>query len=287
MLKLFPKITWLVCFIVAWSVLLILAPSPLLQLVKYAHYSLLGVLGAIFANSTGAGGGVVFIPAFHHLAFSSEQSIATSLAIQCFGMTAGAITWGTHYQRCTKSLRVWQGFTKISLFASCVSVLGVWFIYSTNQLMPTSLHYSFSWFSLILGGLMLLTLLMAKPHRERSQISKFDWLMLALLSLIGGMITAWLSVGVGELLAIYLILRRFDITMAVSIAVVVSAVTVWSAIWQHTVVAFHVVWQVVIFAGPSAILGGIFAKTLVSYLSARKLKLFFACWLLIIGMVGI
>jgi uncharacterized membrane protein YfcA len=75
--------------------------------------------------------------------------------------------------------------------------------------------------------------------------------------------------------------------MAVAAAVIFSAFTVWSAIWQHTLIQFEIYWQVVLFAGPGALLGGIFSKTLVTQFSATKLKLFFAFWLLIIGLIGI
>jgi len=59
--------------------------------------SLLGVVGAVFANLSGAGGGVVFIPVFSELGLTESQSVATSFAIQSFGMTAGAITWSLYY----------------------------------------------------------------------------------------------------------------------------------------------------------------------------------------------
>ena len=130
----------------------------------------------------------------------------------------------------------------------------------------------------------ILTIYFVKPHRERSQIYLFDYLALVLIGLLGGAVTAWLSVGVGELLVIYLIFRRFDINMAIASAVVVSAISVWVAIGQ---VHQDVYWQVLLFAGPGAILGGIFAKTLVVHMSATRLKLFFAFWLLIIGSIGI
>jgi uncharacterized membrane protein YfcA len=142
-------------------------------------------------------------------------------------------------------------------------------------------------FSLVLGVFIIVTVFFLKGHRERSQLYLFDWFALIAIGLFGGALTAWLSVGVGELLAIYLILRRFNISLAVAAAVIFSAFTVWAAIWQHTFIQFDVYWQVVIFAGPGAVLGGIFAKTLVTHLSATKLKLFFAFWLLIIGLVGI
>ncbi|SET00366.1 sulfite exporter TauE/SafE family protein [Thalassotalea agarivorans] len=278
---------FLSAFVCCWAILLWLSPFTWTGILSYAHYSGLGVLGAIFANSTGAGGGVIFIPAFNQLNFTEAQAIATSFGIQCFGMTAGGLTWWLHYKKEKTSLRLWTGFKRIIAITSVASIVGLWAVYANGVGSPASLHQSFSWFSLILGAFIIFSVLMLKPARERSQINQFDYLMLVVLGLIGGALTAWLSVGVGELLAIYLILRRFDVTMAVAAAVIVSVFTVWSAIWQHTLVDFQVYWQVVLFAGPGAVLGGIFAKTLVNYLSATRLKLFFAFWLLVIGVVGI
>lgn len=274
-------------FAVLWLLLLMLSPQPLSSLFDYAVFSLLGVLGAIFANSTGAGGGVVFIPMFNQLAFSEAQAIATSFAIQCFGMTAGAITWWCHYRKEKTELRLWQGFKRIISVATLSSIVGIWLVYGNSLASPSSLHESFSWFSFALGLAIFATVFLIKPRREVSEIAWYDYLAIIAISFFGGIITAWLSVGVGELLAVYLILRRFDVIMAVAAAVVVSAFTVWSAIAQHTLVEFNVYWQVVVFAGPGAVIGGVLAKTLVSHLSARRLKLFFAFWLLVIGLAEI
>lgn len=274
-------------FIAVWLLMLLLSPITFEGIKEFGLFSFMGVLGAIFANSTGAGGGVVFIPLFNQLNFTEQQSIATSFAIQCFGMTAGACTWWLHYKSEKTQLRLWQGFKRIISITAVSSVAGIWLVYGYQLTSPTSLHQSFSWFSLVLGLFIIVTVFFLKPHRERSQLFLFDWFALITIGLFGGALTAWLSVGVGELLAIYLILRRFDISMAVAAAVIVSAFTVWAAIWQHTLIQFEVYWQVVLFAGPGAVLGGIFAKTLVTHLSATKLKLFFAFWLLIIGLVGI
>jgi uncharacterized membrane protein YfcA len=274
-------------FIAVWLLMLLLSPITFEGIKEFGLFSFMGVLGAIFANATGAGGGVVFIPLFNQLNFTEQQSIATSFAIQCFGMTAGACTWWLHYKSEKTQLRLWQGFKRIISITAVSSVVGIWLVYGYQLTSPTSLHQSFSWFSLVLGLFIIVTVFFLKPHRERSQLFLFDWFALITIGLFGGALTAWLSVGVGELLAIYLILRRFDISMAVAAAVIVSAFTVWAAIWQHTLIQFEVYWQVVLFAGPGAVLGGIFAKTLVTHLSATKLKLFFAFWLLIIGLVGI
>ena len=89
--------------------------------------------------------------------------------------------------------------------------------------------------------------------------------------------------GVGEVMAIYLILRRFDVAMAVASAVLVSAFTVWASTPQHWFLEPNVYWQVLLFAGPGALIGGFVARKLVAMLSARKLKVFFALWVLIVG----
>jgi uncharacterized membrane protein YfcA len=280
-----PKFIFL--FIALWLFMLLLSPITFEGIKEFGLFSFMGVLGAIFANSTGAGGGVVFIPLFNQLNFTEQESIATSFAIQCFGMTAGALTWWFYYKSEKTELRLWQGFKRIISITAVSSVVGIWLVYGYQLTPPTSLHQSFSWFSLVLGLFIIVTVFFLKPHRERSQLYLLDWFVLITIGFFGGALTAWLSVGVGELLAIYLILRRFDISMAVAAAVIVSAFTVWSAIWQHTIIHFEVYWQVVLFAGPGAVIGGIFAKTLVTHLSATKLKLFFALWLLIIGLVGI
>ena len=274
-------------FLFAWLLLFILSPLTVEQVSEFGWFSLLGLVGAIFANSTGAGGGVVFIPAFNELAFSEQKAIATSFAIQCFGMTAGAITWWFHYRVERAEQKDWQGFKRIICVATFTAVIGIWSVYMTEIKSPSTLHQNFSWFSFILGAFIVGTVFLVKPRQAHSFIMHFDYVAVAIIGLFGGAITAWLSVGVGELLAIYLILRRFEISMAVACAVIVSAFTVWAAIWQHTLVSFNVYWQVVIFAGPCAVLGGIFAKTLVTYLSVKRLKLFFAFWLLVIGVVGI
>ncbi|ALO33957.1 hypothetical protein CMT41_03855 [Colwellia sp. MT41] len=271
-------------FIVLWASLLLSSNHAMNELLDYVLFTFLGTLGAIFANSTGAGGGVVFIPMFAKLNFSEQQAIATSFAIQCFGMTAGAVTWWHHYKTEKTDLRLWQGFKRIIFVTTIAAIIGLNVVFYWQVSSPASLHTSFSWFSLVLGFFIILTIYLLQPHRERSQLYYLDYIALVLIGLFGGAVTAWLSVGVGELLVIYLLLRHFDISMAVAAAVIVSAISVWTAIAQ---VHNDVYWQVVLFAGPGAVLGGIFAKTLVTHLSAIKLKLFFAAWLLISAAVGL
>lgn len=277
----------IVLFFICWFLLVYFSPISITEIIDYAVFSFLGMLGAIFANATGAGGGVIFIPFFNQLNFTEQQAVATSFAIQCFGMTAGAITWSLYYKQHKIPAKQWQGYKRIIALVTVFSGLGLWLVYGLPLKSGASLAHKFSWFSLILGAAIIFSMLGNKGKKQNTQIAAYDWAAFVVIGLLGGMITAWLSVGVGEILAIYLILRRFDVVMAVAVAVVVSAFTVWLGIAQYTIVNFDVYWQVVIFAGPGAVIGGILARTLVGYLSARKLKIFFSFWLLLTGFLGV
>jgi uncharacterized membrane protein YfcA len=120
-----------------------------------------------------------------------------------------------------------------------------------------------------------------------TQLTRYDYMALPAIALIGGGITAWLSIGVGELVAVYLIIRRFNVTFAIAAAVILSAFTVWGGIIFHLFVTQAIYWPVVLFAGAGAIVGGVLAKQLVLYFSAKNLKLFFAGWIFILGFTSL
>lgn len=249
--------------------------------------SLLGIVGAIFANLSGAGGGVVFIPVFSQLGFSDAQALGSSFAIQCFGMTAGALTWSMHYRHQHRGDSRWQAFLPSVLVTGFFSVLGLWTAYSGLTAAPSSLSHSFSIFSILLGLSLLAQVHLFKGRvNEHNKLHWFDYLALTIIGYLGGMITAWLSVAVGELLVLYLIFRGFCTTMAIASAVVVTAMTVWSASPIHLAADSFAVWDVVMFAGPAAIIGGVLAKTISGLVSTKTLKTLLGGWILVMGLVG-
>lgn len=242
----------------------------------------LGVVGAIFANSTGAGGGVVFLPVFAKLGLTESQAVATSFGIQCFGMSAGALTWTYFYRQRQRSSGQWSAFTPVVVICAVSSIAGLWTVHGIEFARPASVTLLFAVFSLFLGA----SILLASGRGElgpRHSLAPADMIVLIAVAYTGGIITAWLSVGVGEMVAFYLILRRFDATFAVAVAVVISALTVWSAAPQQLLIGDQAYWQIIAFAGPGAIIGGLIARPLVQRLGARRLKTFFGCWLLLIG----
>lgn len=278
---------------VIWLVIFISISEPLTLFKEYAGFTLLGIIGATFANSTGAGGGVVFMPFFSQLQFSPITSVSTSFAIQCCGMTAGALTWWAFYKKLKRVegelSAQWQEISKIVWFTVPASIVGVWVV-QFNWLNLNivsdhdSLNLSFGLFSIGLAIAIFATVPLMKTTHFTISLTALDKILLPIIALIGGFITAWLSIGVGELIAVYLIMRHFNVTLAIACAVILSAFTVWGGIVFHLFFSQAIYWPIVFFAGAGAIIGGILAKRLVLYFSARNLKLFFAGWILIMGL---
>ena len=76
--------------------------------------------------------------------------------------------------------------------------------------------------------------------------------------------------------------------MAVAIGVVVSAITVWSASPIHVFSSdSHALFELVLFAGPGEIIGGLLARKLALFLPVKTLKLFFSSWIILTGFVMI
>ncbi len=244
-------------------------------------YILVGICGAIFANSTGAGGGVVVVPLVHSLGFSDAEAVATSFGIQSFGMTMGALAWTQYYRKHREALR-WDAFIEAVLVCTPASFSGLWIVYSNDVLAPAETVTTFAVFSLVLG-VAILIVAYTQRERLRHRLQLTDRIMLVPIALVGGVVTAWLSVGVGEFVAFYLIMRRYDVTEAVAVAVVVSALTVWSAAPVHLGASSAAQWPVVFLAGPGAVIGAIIARALALKLGALRLKRFFGFWLVVIG----
>lgn len=287
---------FLAVFITLWlAVFLSIPDDPLSLLLQYGAFALLGIIGAIFANATGAGGGVIFVPFFGQLGLQNETIVATSFAIQCFGMTAGAVSWFTWYWRNKTTDNTdpgfvpeeWQSLISVLLMTVPFSVAGIVFVQLMGWQSPSSLHATFGGFSVFLALAIFASIPLLRNTQFRHQLSVTDKLNLAIISLLGGGITAWLSVGVGELIAIYLIFKRFNVSFAIACAVILSAFSVWAGVMYHLLETGQIYWFIVMFAGPGAIVGGTLARYLVLYFSVTRLKLFFAGWVLLIGIASI
>lgn len=260
--------------------------SPYARVASHGVYFFVGILGATIANSTGAGGGIVFLPFFTSLGFSLTQSLGTSFAIQCFGMTAGAMAWLIYQKREAPKDAVNSDFRRAFLVSAAGSVVG---LRAAQEWLPSpqvDIKVFFSVFSIAVGLLILQRTLSSCPKMEKRSWALNGWELggLGVVGVIGGAITAWLSVGVGELVAVYLIGLRFRVNYAVAVAVCVSSITVLTGI-PHYFGAGSVMTEVVAFAAPGALIGGTLAKRLAVYLGTKRLKVGMALWIIMSSVI--
>jgi len=252
---------------------------------NYGNFFFLGISGAIVANSTGAGGGILFIPAFSALDINSEQALATSILIQCFGMTMGAYRWLTGFSNSKDIDAVAKlALTKsILIYSGCSSIAGMLAGQYYLSMPDISVESIFSYFSLIFGTfLILITISNMFSSKSRLDLPSYDIVAIIITTFIGGVVTSWISIGVGEWLALYLIFRGYPTMIAVGAAVTVSSLAVLAGAPFH-ITNQNVVWEIVLFAAPAAVIGASVARYVAYKLGATLLKLVFGVWVIATG----
>ena len=257
----------------------------------YWHFFFIGVFAATVANATGCGGGIVFLPAFVVLGMSVEQALATSFAIQCFGMTSGSLNWLIlAKQESHGPDHCWEQLPKVLAISLSASIAGLLLAQQFISHPPFNVHYLFSLFSISIGALILYRL---KNHYQADEfhsppLTTKNIAVLIASCFIGGVITWWLSVGVGEILAIVLLMLGYNIRFSVTLAVIVSAGSVWVALPFVAVPTLATAenlinYNVVLFAAPAAMLGGFAARYLAMAISPKRLKAGLSLWIIFSG----
>ncbi len=242
----------------------------------------LGIIAAVIANTTGAGGGIVFIPAFTLFQVDPIVALGTSFAIQSFGMSSGALNWIARLEAETgmdSPLRKYRFWILWGIIISCSStVLGQHMI----PVAPHALHISFSAFSLIISGLIFWTVIRSqKSVTTAPKLTVSSGINGALLSILGGFITSWLSIGIGEIIAFYLILQGFKARYAIAVAVVFSAANVLVGAVYYVRQGPLIDLDLLFFASFGAMVGGAVSPTLTTLLSELSLKKYAATWIMV------
>ncbi|WP_144392901.1 sulfite exporter TauE/SafE family protein [Pleionea sediminis] len=257
------------------------------RLGAFGHFFFIGLLAAIIANSTGAGGGIIFLPAFTMLGISTETALSTSFAIQCFGMTSGALAWLSFRQR-ERNLGhyEWHGFTHLLTLSVVGSLIGLLLAQYVLPPLKFDVHSLFSFFSIFVGLYIVLApfLFKAVPEERSVSLSYIEQLFLLFVAIIGGMVTAWLSVGVGELVAIALLAMKFRVQQAVAVAVCVSSISVIVGVMKYVGQGI-ISTDILLFAAPAAMIGGAVARVIATWLGAIKLKTMMGIWITLSGVL--
>lgn len=255
----------------------------------------LGVAGALIANSTGVGGGAVFVPAFSFLRetglydLSHIEVVGLSFAIQSFGMTIGSLTWMNRIarDRIAEGLPgIWPRILTPVLMLALCSSLPAMLVTQWAITVPDGFGFlAFKLFSITLGCLLLYQVQKGQTqHHAPHQITASDKVGIVIFSTLGGVATAWFSVGIGEILALYLFLRGFDMRICAPAAVIASAVSVSVGSIYHWIEA-TIVLEILLFAAPGVALGGFLARRLAYWLGATRLKLMASIWIILSSLV--
>ena len=279
----------LTALMIAYIGVVILADPTAQTARQFWPFSLVGIGGALVANSTGVGGGVVFVPVFAlmreagQLSLSPSAAVGISFAIQCFGMTIGALTWTNRFYRRDvtpveiERRPIVRELVVRSLITGLPALLFTQFVIRVDGDLAFLL---FKLFSITLGVLLLVQVfLLRRPHGDREELTQIDRHAALAIGVVGGMATALFSVGIGELLALTLFLRRYPVDVSVASAVIVSAITVWIGVIFH-LQAGHLDWRVLVFAAPAVAVGGFLARRLAHALGATRLKIMTAVWII-------
>ena len=254
----------------------------------------IGVLGAAIANTSGTGGGVVFVPVFNALREHGVMTLdpfrvtAASMAIQCFGMTMGGLRWTDRLlhqpAKSSSSLEVRVRPRDFALVIFAVLALSLPAMLAMQRLTTVDgqlILLGYKTFSILLGLALIITTWTINNNRpERSRLEKVDILALLLIALPGGALTALFSVGIGELVALYLFIRHYPVLLCTGAACVISSVSVLAgSIWH--IESGTIPWEIVLLAGPGAALGGFLARPIALWLGARRLKTLDGAWIIL------
>jgi uncharacterized membrane protein YfcA len=283
----------LACFAAMYAALWAFAPIDGEVLRRIWFMPAIGVLGATVANTSGTGGGVVFVPVFNILRIEGVLALAplsitaSSFLIQCFGMSMGSLRWSLrvhdqgppaddHHVR----VRVRDFWTIIGAVV-CISAPVMLATQRLADFAPHHVLIAFKSFSILLGLTLIATAwTVNRSLPEQPRLKRFDLIVLMLLAPLGGFITALFSVGMGELVALYLFIRHYPILLSTGTATVISALScLMGAVWH--IDAGTVPWEVVALAAPGALVGGFIARPVALWLGSLRLKTLDGGWIVL------
>jgi uncharacterized protein len=287
------------CLVGIWC----LADLNWARVVQFAPVFFVGVGGATIANASGVGGGVVFVPVFDYfnsagiLPVTASQIVATSFLIQCYGMTTGSLTWlnkmhaggpqpaaGSPAAGSPAAGSPAAGIAAVDfwrliglILAGCIpALLATQYVFAFA---PADVLLWFKSLSIGLGGALLVSVWRDDPRRPaRVQLASVDLWFLFALGVLGGFATALFSVGVGELVALYLFIRNYPLVTCAATAVIVTAITVLIGMVYHLLYT-DIPWLLAAFAVPGAVIGGYIARGFAYFLGPHRLKILAGLWI--------
>ncbi len=252
----------------------------------------IGMLAAVIANTSGTGGGVVFVPVFNALREHGIMTLdplrvtAASMAIQSFGMTVGGLRWTERLldQPVASATEVRvrpRDYALVILAVLALSLPAMWAMQRLTAVDGHLILLGYKAFSIFLGLALIITTWTVNNNRpERGRLEPVDIAVLLLIAVPGGALTALFSVGVGELVALYLFIRHYPVLLCTGTACVISSVSALvGSIWHIEMGTMP--WEIVLLAAPGAVFGAFLARPIALWLGARRLKTLDGTWIVL------
>ncbi len=273
----------------AYMAIWALAPIDVAVMGRIWWCAPIGVFGALVANSTGTGGGVVFVPVFNVLRddgllpVAPDAIVGASFLIQSFGMTVGSLTWFNRLYGARNGAELDLPRTVKLRMMGLVLACALPAMLATQRLVslaPETVLIYFKGFSIALGAALLVSAVFFHAKAtKRQELAPLDAAVLVVLAVVGGAITAVFSIGVGEFVALYLLVRGYPMRAVIASAVMISAITVIAGAPYH-IANTDLPWEVIALAAPGVALGGFLARRLAYALGERRLKIAASLWII-------
>jgi uncharacterized membrane protein YfcA len=250
---------WLLLFAAVWLVgYCSVAHDPVALFEKNWVFIPVGFCGAVLGNISAVGGGIVFIPVIMFVfQLPPVTALKIALASQSWGMTSGAIGW---LQKRVVPLRALKLTVPGLLIGSSISSL----VIHPSALLVKLL---FGPVSILLGILTIVLSRKAMKLTARAEIPSNAAFPLFVISLIGGLITGWIAIGEGELVAALLMLvYRVNVATCIGLGVVLLSInSIFLTVLHHFFLG-GIPWNIAAFTG----LGCVFGARLAPFLSRRS-----------------
>jgi uncharacterized membrane protein YfcA len=266
---------WLVVFSLVWLVIYLrFFPSPGTLAARNWPLVLVGVAGATIGNLTAIGGGLVFVPVMIFV-YSANPVAALKLAFvtQAVGMTSGASGW---LSRGEVPLRLLKWTVPPLILGALISS----FVYRPNPMLVKGLFGPIT----IIAGLLTLYTLDRKGGLQNLPAKAAPWV--ALVAFFGGIITGWVAIGEGEIVAAFCMLTfHLNANRALGLGVVLLSINSIFLALLHSFVFGGVPWDWAIFTMLGVLWGGRLGPFVAQWFSMHTAKKFFALVAVLDGLV--
>jgi uncharacterized membrane protein YfcA len=252
--------------------------NPIHALSQNLPLIVLGLGGSILANISAIGGGIVCIPVLLFIChFPPVVALKATLGAQSFGLSAGSISWlragcvperGLRYS--LPGLVIGSSISSLVIHADAFLIKGL-----------------FGPVSIVLGALALLSL-RANAKEVKDDIPSQACAPLFFASILGGLVTGWVSIGEGEIIAALLMLAYgVSAKRSIALGVVLLALNSIYLTLIHLFFLGGIPWHISVYIVLGTIFGARLAPYLAQWLDIRMLKLVFATIAIVDGMLFI